>query len=206
MEWLKKNRDWLITLAVFLCFALALLLYNVFFRDKEGSSPAPLEIREKVTFDRSGGKDSPAGEISDTPNAAESASFFLQPGPEELFGKLENLSRQEFKEETQKLPGLKVMWPAYFFSLQHKNDKTAEIVLDSSEDGFGIILVSEIDIQRYPEILDLQRGEKIWLAAEITGVDPTGTGQFFLTTEFVRFGDYQPPGHKLKDTENETNQ
>jgi hypothetical protein len=41
--------------------------------------------------------------------------------------------------------------------------------------------------------LTLARGAKIWLAAEITGIDPTGTGVFLLSTEYVRFDDYQPP-------------
>ncbi len=203
MDWLKKNRDWLITLAVFLFFVCALLLYNIFFRESDTTIPAPLEIQEKVTFDLSSEEGALPTESTDPSAPLQSAPFFLQPGPEELIRKLEGLNRQEFKEEVRKLPGLKIMWPAYFFSLQRISEQKAEIVLDSSEDGFGVVLMSEIDIQRYPEILTLQRGEKIWLAAEIKGVDPTGTGQFILATEYVRFGDYQPPDRKPEEAENE---
>ncbi len=205
MDWLKDNRDWLITLAVFLFFACVLLLYNIFFKEKEITTPAPLEIQEKVTFDLSGENSSLSTESPNNSSALQSDAFFLRPGPEELFRTLEQLNRQEFKEEMKKLPGLKIMWPAYFFSLERKSEQKAEIVLDSSEDGFGVVLISDIDIQRYPEILALQQGEKIWLAAEIKGVDPTGTGQFILATEYVRFGDYQPPGQKEDTAQREEN-
>ena len=205
MDWLKKNRDWLITLAVFLFFACVLLLYNIFFKDNEIPIPAPLEIRETVTFDLTGEDNSQPAETPDASGPLQSAAFFLQPGPEELFRKLEQLNRLEFKEELKKLPSLKIMWPAYFFSLERKSEQMAEIVLDSSEDGFGVVLISEIDIQRYPEILTLHRGEKIWLAAEIKGVDPSGTGQFILATEYIRFGDYQPPAQRLNTAESKGN-
>ncbi len=192
MTWLRKNKDWLITLAVFLFFAFVLVLYSIFFRGAS-QEQIPVKPEKDLTFELPADKQSMEGEDQQTGKPSAATSFYLSPSPSELFEKLENLSRLEFKQHTKDLPGLKVMWPAYFFSVRGVEDQQAEILLDASENGFGVTLVTTIDSTRYPEILTLERGKKIWLAAEITGVDPQGTGQFLLDTEYVRFEDYQPP-------------
>lgn len=191
MDWITRNKDWLITLGVFLFFVLLLYFSSLFFTgDKEDPQPV---IEEEATFevpaDQTESWDSNKEEKSQD---QQTVSFFLKPSPTELLEKLEGLDYQQFDKETEKLPGLRVMWPAYFFSIKELSGQNAVVVLDVSEDGFGVMLVTEIDLQTYPEILTLKRGQKIWLAAEITGVDPSGTGQFMLTTEFIRFDDYKP--------------
>ena len=85
------------------------------------------------------------------------------------------------------------MWPAYFFSIKEVENNIAEVIFDATQDGFGALIQTRIDTSQYPEIRNLAKGTKIWLAGEISGVDPTGTGQFELSTEHVRFDDYQPP-------------
>lgn len=193
MDWIKKNKDWLITLAVFLFFAVLLSISSIFFKGN-GKKDMPLpKIEEEARFELPSNPDAAAGDSTDGLQQPQTTSFFLRPSPSELLGKLEGLDYQQFKKETKNLPGLRIMWPAYFFSIIEVKDQKASIMLDSSEDGFGVILVTEIDIIDYPEILKLEKGKKIWLAAEITGVDPTGTGQFFLSTEYVRFDDYHHP-------------
>lgn len=122
-----------------------------------------------------------------------SSTFYLHPGPEEILSKLENMSYQEFSKEAKDLPGLKVMWPVYFFSIKEVENNMAEVVFDVNKDGFGALIQTRIDTGKYPEIRNLARGTKIWLAGEISGVDPTGTGQFELSTEHVHFDDYKPP-------------
>ncbi len=192
MDWIKKNRDWLITLGVFSFFGILLVLSSIFFGKNGQELPQELTIEEEAKIELPL-KDQ--GSIADNPNTSEqpeTTSFFLRPSPDELLTKLESLNYQEFRKETKKLPGLRIMWPAYFFSVVKVEDEKAEVMLDASEDGFGVVLVTQIDVVQYPEILQKKPGEKIWLAAEITGVDPTGTGQFFLDTEYVRFDDYKP--------------
>jgi len=192
VNWLKKNKDWLITLAVFLLFAFILLFYNIFLKDRS-QEKIEVQSEEHLTFELPAGEGSQANKTQQSGKPSATTSFLLSPSPSELFEKLENLSRLEFKQHTRELPGLKIMWPAYFFSVRSVEDQKAEILLDASESGFGVTLVTTIDTTRYPEILTLERGKKIWLAAEITGVNPQGTGQFRLDTEYVRFDDYQPP-------------
>lgn len=192
VNWLKKNKDWLITLAVFLLFAFILLLYNMFFKDRS-QEKIQITPEEHHIFELPAGEGSQANEGKQSGKPTGTTSFLLSPSPSELFEKLENLSHLEFKQHTKELPGLKVMWPAYFFSVRSVDALKAEILLDASKSGFGVTLITTIDTTRYPEILTLERGKKIWLAAEITGINPQGTGQFRLDTEYVRFDDYQPP-------------
>lgn len=199
--WLQKNRDWLITLTVFFFFVLLLSLSRFFFQNNNHEDT--LKVEEKATFNIPQQNQSGPTDSEDPPREQpQSTTFYLRPGPDELLQKLEGLNYQEFKKETKNLPGLRVMWPAYFFSVVTVANNKAEVMLDASEDGFGVILVTEVDIKKYPEILKIKRGKKIWLAAEIAGVDPAGTGQILLTTEYVRFDDYQPQAQKKQANEN----
>lgn len=190
-DWMKRNREWLITVAVFSVFLIILLIYTFFFRSntkhnkqqtkQQTAYTIPADQRSESNTRSSGGK---------TP---QSPSFLLHPKPTELLEKLEGLSSTKFNQKADELPGLKVMWPAYFFSAKEIQGNTADVILDASEDGFGVLLLTQIDTTIYPEIMSLERGTKIWLAGEITGVDPSGTGRIVLTTEHVIFDDYTPP-------------
>lgn len=190
-DWMRKNREWLITVAVFSIFLIILLLYTLFFKNSENHNTQP--TKQQTTYTIPADQRPESNSSSSDSKALQSSSYLLHPGPDELLEKLEGLSHSEFNQETHKLPGLKVMWPAYFFSIKEIKDNMAEVILDASEDGFGVLLMTEIDTTTYPEIKSLERGAKIWLAGEITGVDPSGTGEIALATEHVRFDDYTPP-------------
>jgi len=190
-DWMLKNREWLITVAVFSVFLIILLIYTLFFKSSTNHNTQQTKQQTTYTIPADQRQESNSG--SSNSKALQSSSFLLHPGPAELLEKLEGLSHSEFNQETRELPGLKVMWPAYFFSIKEIKDNIAEVILDASEDGFGVLLLTQIDTTTYPEIMSLERGTKIWLAGEITGVDPSGTGQIILATEHMRFDDYSPP-------------
>lgn len=189
-EWFQRNKDWLITLAVFSSLAFMGFIWSMFFRDGQLEKH---RIEERAVFtipteQRINEKDSEReGTLS------EKAPFFLHPGPEEILAKLENMNFQELSKQAEELPGLRVMWPAYFFSINKMENNMAEVIFDANEDGFGALIQTSVDTTVYPEILNLSRGTKIWLAGEIQGIDPTGTGQFAISTEHIRFDDYAPP-------------
>ncbi|MDJ0622140.1 MAG: hypothetical protein QNJ17_04190 [Desulfocapsaceae bacterium] len=197
-EWFKKNRDWLITLGVFGILGLMGLIWSVFFRDQQLDKAAHI-IEDRAVFTLPADRQNSDKQSDTTEKSFNSSTFYLQPGPEEILSKLENLSYQEFSKETKELPGLKVMWPAYFFSINKVENNMAEVVFDANKDGFGALIQTRIDTSQYPEIRNLARGTKIWLAGEISGVDPTGTGQFELSTEHVHFDDYRPPTSPNKE-------
>lgn len=200
MNWFKKNKDWLITLAVFGLLGIIGLAWSLFFRHDPAENHIEI-VKESVRFTMPSDQQNSSQSTKKTTEKKLSSTFFLEPGPTEILEKLENLNYQEFRKESASLPGLKVMWPAYFFSIREINNGIAEVLLDVSEDGFGALILTDIDTTKYPEILKLQPGKKIWLAGEITGVDPSGTGQFIISTEHVKFDDYQPHSTTKGDKE-----
>lgn len=192
MDWIKKNRDLLITVGVFGFFGILILITSVFFRGGNTKEEELPTIKEEVKIEIPAEQLSNSAVMTEDAEEHQTHSFFLKPSPGELLTKLEGLSHQEFRRETKELPGLRIMWPAYFFSITQVKNNRAEVLLDASEDGFGVMLLTEINTEEYPEILNRKQGDKIWLAAEITAVDPTGTGAFSLKTEYVRFDDFNP--------------
>ncbi|BCL60201.1 hypothetical protein DGMP_08940 [Desulfomarina profundi] len=116
-------------------------------------------------------------------------TFFLKPSPGELLEQLNEMEGFDEKVATRKFAQLPVMWPVYFFSLTKKDEKTAKVELDVSEDGFGVLVVSEVSPEDYPELSGLQVGKKLWVAGEITAVDPAGTGTVYLKLDYLRFSD-----------------
>ncbi len=90
------------------------------------------------------------------------------------------------------------MWPVYFFSIMSQEEKVVTVLLDVSEDGFGVEVQSEIDTAVYPEIIELKEGDKFWIAGEILAVDPAGTGTVFLKMEHLRFSEDGGISRKLQ--------
>ena len=128
-----------------------------------------------------------------TEGGTQSASFFLKPSPDELLEQLTSL--ENFNEEVMesKYKGLRVLWPAYFFTLQATVGSKATLVLDVAEDGFGVVLESDVETLEYPQLRDLEPGKKLWIAGEILAVDRSGTGPVYVKTEHLKFGDEPVP-------------
>ena len=118
-----------------------------------------------------------------TESTAATTSYFLKPSPEELLEQLasmENLNADVIDEKINQMP---VLWPAYFFALQETEDGRKIILLDVSEDGFGVVIESEADLDTYPQLQKFAVGEKVWIGGKILAVDPSGTGRIYLKTE-----------------------
>jgi hypothetical protein len=152
------------------------------------AAPVTVQLKTKKTDDSH----------SATKPLAANTTYFLKPSPEELFEQLaamENLNADVINEKISQMP---VLWPAYFFALRPGEDGRMVVVLDVSEDGFGVVLKSAVDLGLYPQLLDLVRGEKIWIGGKILAVDPAGTGTVYLETDQLRIGDEPPflPTHQ----------
>lgn len=123
--------------------------------------------------------------------ATANTTYFLKPSPEELLEQLvsmQNLNPEVIDEKFAQLP---VLWPAYFFTLRQADGRTS-LLLDVSEDGFGVVLESEVELTVYPRLQELTGGEKIWIGGKILAVDPAGTGTIYLKTEKLRFSAETP--------------
>lgn len=102
---------------------------------------------------------------------------------------MENLNEAVIEAKFSHLP---VLWPAYFFTLKEAGDGKDILLLDVSEDGFGVVLESVVDSGAYPQLRNLASGEKVWIGGEILAVDRAGTGTIYLKTDELRFGGDAP--------------
>jgi hypothetical protein len=129
---------------------------------------------------------------------AESTPFLLEPSPQQLLQQLTSLENLNEGAVEGKYVGLRVLWPAYFFTLEVGQGSKRTLVLDADEDGFGVILESEVDPAAYPQLTALAVGKKLWIGGEIQAVDRTGTGTVFLRAEsFIFDGDPVASQQKL---------
>jgi hypothetical protein len=204
LNWLKTQKRRIIltgVAAVLVSLLLSITLFLQHQRQEEKKSPVTENAAGK---DASQGQNNPQsrsgqvptvdhGQASDLPLRMipkdSISAFAREPAPAEITRKLEAMDVYERKTEEKKLTDLQVVWPLYFFSLTKRERDTASIMLDASETGFGVIVVTEISLKKYPGIAAAQPGDKIWLAGKITGVDTHGTGQITLVTEYVGFTD-----------------
>jgi hypothetical protein len=119
--------------------------------------------------------------------ATGSTPFFLEPSPDQLLQQLTSLENLNEGAVEGRYVGLRVLWPAYFFTLEEGQGSKRSLVLDVDEDGFGVILESEVDPAAYPQLTTLEVGKKLWIGGEIQAVDRAGTGTVFLKVENIIF-------------------
>ena len=152
---------------------------------------APKTVELKLPEKKEGG-----GPSEPSPQAT---TFHLQPSPDELLQQLTSLENLNEDVIAAKFSGLRVLWPVYFFNLEETEGGKATILLDVSEDGFGMVVESEVDTSAYPQLRGLPIGKKIWIGGEILAVDQSGTGTVYLKTEHLTFSDVAPvaPGSRL---------
>jgi len=124
--------------------------------------------------------------------AKKTSSFFLRPSPAELLEQLSSMENLQENVAQSKLQHLRVLWPVYYFSIESIEGREA-LLLDNSEDGFGVEVRGDVNSTDYPNLNGLKTGDKIWVAGEIETVDPSGTGTVYLNIELLDFSDDGPP-------------
>jgi hypothetical protein len=184
--WLREKREMiavvLAMLLILISIILGLLIRQSNSNGTDDPKPGPPERVRMDVDSKQGGEGSAQQTTKKT-----TASFFLKPSPGEVLDIIKELGDAELPVANQKYTGLRVMWPVYFFQILSQESDRARVLLDVTEDGFGVTIETEIDITQFPEILETERGRKIWVAGEIQGVDITGTGRILMLTEEVRF-------------------
>lgn len=198
VAWFKKNKELLLPLIGAVIFLFVLGGLGVFFGNMNGSGKKNKD--ELTVVDRVEITQQQTGEENESGDQQESSKpetnvFFLEPSATEILQTIEGLDPVELDEKAKEFPGLKVMWPLYYFKHEVTEDGEYQLHLDVSEDGFGIAVLCDVDVQKYPQINEVEQGELLWLAGEIVGLSPEGTGQFVIKTEQIRFGGTvdQPP-------------
>ncbi len=190
---LKKHRDRATLIG--LLFGLAVFIgVGISLQKSSRDSPAesePLPDLDKVEL-KLQNKDITAGQQHPQKNTA---AFFLKPSPSELLEQLKELEDLNEDVVQARFSGLRVLWPVYFFSLNVTNEQGTvrkRLLADVSEDGFGVMVKTDLSLQDYPhlkELEQLEQGQKMWVGGEILAVDPEGTGVIYIQAEHITVGD-----------------
>lgn len=151
------------------------------------SEDVSITVRKKVTQ----GNHEQNSSSATQPNT----SYFLKPSPEELLEQLASMENLNSEVINAKFIQLPVLWPGYYFTLKEEQPGKASLILDVSEDGFGVVLESEVNVNSYPQLRELSEGDRVWIGGKILAVDPAGTGRVFLAMETLSFGDAPPYLH-----------
>lgn len=136
--------------------------------------------------------------------SATNSSYFLKPSPEELLEQLASMEHLNEDVIDAKFSNLPVLWPAYFFAVRKAENGRTSVLLDVSEDGFGVVIESEVDLNLYPQLRELVSGTKIWIGGEILTVDRAGTGTIYFKAEQFWFSAEAPFSQTLQETKRET--
>ncbi len=147
---------------------------------------APVSVDLKTDTQEEGNKE----EVKSS--AATTGTYYLKPSPDELLQQL--LSMEHLKPEVidEKISQLPVLWPTYFFTIRENDDGRKSIVLDVAENGFGVVIESEIDPGLSLKLQELTAGQKVWIGGKVLAVDPAGTGRIYLKSDQFRIGDEGP--------------
>lgn len=192
-EWFKKKQELIILISFILLIGVLIYLgMNMQQSYLGGGEPAEeVEAAKKVKLAQHGGSGNGDGDGKEEGGKEQSKppvnTYFLKPTPAEIMSMVKDLVDSELPVPKEKYENLRIVWPVYFFQVNQQNGEKVEVQFDTSEDGFGVNVISEIDSLKYPEILTATLYQKIWLAGEITGIEASGTGTIFMKTEHVRF-------------------
>lgn len=159
-------------------------------KDKEAPREAAatkieLQVTEKATVGKN------------TAPSKKTSSFFFRPSPAELLEQLSGMENLQEDVAQSKFASLPVLWQVFFFNVEQLEGGEV-ILLDITEDGFGIQVRGKINSSDYPYLEEVKRGEKIWVAGKILAVDPSGTGTVYLDIELLDFSQERPSAARVE--------
>ena len=189
---IKKNE--LIILGASLLVVVILIFVTVLFSGKStGNGKNSKKENNRILVEGVIAKNGSDGHRSkEEQSRSTSQAFFLKPSAQEVLSALREAD-DKLEQPPENTPVLKVMWPGHFFSLTQDETGQSFLQLDVDESGFGAILICRVSLSDYPELNKMEKGRKIWVAGEVTSIDPEGLGSVHINVEYIRF-DEGPPG------------
>ena len=193
-EWIFKKKEILIIVGSGVTFLLMLIIgINMRSEPEPKAVPASVVYLKKpiVKKDRSQSNNSPQDSEPPSSNSQQNPSsskgYFTQISPEEILNRIQEYGEIEAMPDDYQINNLPIGWGVYFFGIGDKKENLINVYFDTLETGFGATVLSEVDIRLYPQFLEMEIGKKIWLAGLIEGVNPDGTGTFFVKADVFSF-------------------
>lgn len=201
-QWFKKKQELIILIGFILL--IGVLIYLGMNMQQSylggGESAEDAEAAKRVKLSQNGGGKGDKGKEQSKPSVN---TYFLKPTPAEIMSMVKDLVDSELPVPKEKYENLRIVWPVYFFQVNEQAGEMVSVQFDTSKDGFGVNVISDIDSLKYPEILTATPYQKIWLAGEITAIEATGTGTIFMKTEHVRFREELEEVQRAQEREKE---
>ncbi|MFW2366805.1 MAG: hypothetical protein ACN4GW_10330 [Desulforhopalus sp.] len=163
-------------------------------QNRQEKAELPDVVEKTVDLQKAGNRDQSSGA------GGAITAFFLKPSASELLEELSEMENLNQDVVQKKFLNLRVLWQAYFFNVTEIEGGKTHLLLDVSEDGFGVEIQSEVRGALYPQIVSLNVGDPLWIAGEILAVDPAGTGTVYLKCEYLSFGPEPPLSTKRKSS------
>jgi len=183
-----KRKELLTLIAVLLGFAILLTVASIYFRDrhvtKKDEPKEEIQVVEGTISRQTAEQEAEPEKTSETIG---STAFFIKPSAAEMLTALQESDPYAPQQLPEDSPPLKVMWPGYFFSFEQQDDGTTIVQLDVDESGFGVVLLCTLSLSEFPEIQNLEQGEKVWVAGIVTSIDMEGTGTVHIDAEHIRY-------------------
>ena len=204
--WLKKKQELLIVLGV--VFLMGLLIAYGLTRQQsylgsgeEAEAVAPDKV--KLASPARTGTGEGGSEESGGGSTEPVLTYFLKPSAAEVMAMVKEVVDSELPVPREKYANLRIVWPVYFFQISEQEDGKATIHFDTSEDGFGVNVITEVDPSKYPELNSAQPYQKMWLAGVIEAIDAAGTGTIYMQTEQLRFREELPEVQRALENQEE---
>ncbi|CAG37452.1 hypothetical protein [Desulfotalea psychrophila] len=184
--WMKRNREFIIIVLVF-CFFLALAFVGYKLggsskKDKQGPADTVTELKKT---EQGNGQEGGEGDKGKSKGSAK--GFYTEISPTEILDRIRAYGDMQALPAGEQPDLLPVGWFVYFFAIDSVEGAVAKVSFDTSETGFGANIICELDLEGYPQFLKMKTGEKVWLQGMLQGVQPEGTGTFYVRPEYFRF-------------------
>lgn len=183
-----KRKELFTLIGVLLGFVILLTVASIYFRERQAANKdkqkEEIEVVEGTISREPGQEEAEPEKSSETIG---STAFFIKPSAAEMLTALRDSDPYAPQQLPEDSPPLKVMWPGYFFSFEQQDDGRTIVQLDVDENGFGVVLLCALNLADFPEIQNLERGKKVWVAGIVTSIDMEGTGTVHIDAEHIRY-------------------
>lgn len=188
-RWFKRRQELAIVagfiLLIGLLIYLSLNMKQNYFRGGDNEDEG--KVRERVNLASQMNRPDDSESDGNNKSGGPITTYFLKPSPAEVMTMVKEIVDSELPVPEEKYNNLRIVWPAYFFKIVAQDSVTATVLFDTSQDGFGVNISTDINLMENPDILAAVPYQKVWLAGEISAIDPDGTGTIYMKTEHVRF-------------------
>lgn len=188
-DWAERNREFVI---IFISFVIITLLSVVAMNisgskdeDKEDKEPKAEVVAADASDTNDSSKDS--SQKPERPSTKNVGGYFTEISPESIIAQAHIPSALSPLPKDPEEVQMPVGWFVYFSQAYPSEENLFTVTLDTDKNGFGTVIVCEVDLTTFPQFRSMETGKKIWVAGHIKNISLEGTGTINLEPDHFRF-------------------